>query len=105
MNRTPSKRCVDIITTSEVLAQRDAEEFARFYQMFSLTVRHNCHESSQTPNYSVDIIYDTVNQFASDLLRTEFYLETKVRGNRSYSAVIVDEVDSMFIDQREHLPN
>ena len=43
-----------------------------------------------------------MNQFAGDLLRTEFYLETKVRGNRPYSSVIVDEVDSMFIDQRQH---
>ncbi|CAF3721548.1 unnamed protein product [Rotaria sp. Silwood1] len=102
LSLAPAKKCVDIITTSEVLAQRDAEEFASFYQMFNLTVGHNCHEPSQTPNYSVDIIYGTVNQFAGDLLRTEFYLETKVRGNRPYSAVIVDEVDSMFIDQREH---
>ncbi|CAF4866157.1 unnamed protein product, partial [Rotaria sp. Silwood1] len=97
-----SKKYVDIITTSEILAQRDAQEFASFYQMFNLTVGHNCHDPSENSNYSFDIIYGTVTQFAGDLLRTEFYLNKEVRGDRPYSTVIVDEVDSMFIDQREH---
>ncbi len=102
LSLSPAKQYVDIITTSEILAKRDAEEFAPFYQMFNLTVGHNCTDPSQTPDYTVHIIYGTVNNFAGDLLRTEFYLDTKVRGNRPYAAVIVDEVDSMFIDQREH---
>ncbi|CAF1048452.1 unnamed protein product [Rotaria sp. Silwood1] len=97
-----SEKYVDIITTSEILAQRDAQEFAPFYQMFNLTVGHNCRDPSETPNYRFDIIYGTINQFAGDLLRTEFYLNTEVRGDRPYSIVIVDEVGSMFIDQREH---
>ncbi|CAF1560932.1 unnamed protein product, partial [Rotaria sp. Silwood1] len=97
-----SKKYVDIITTSEILAQRDAQEFASFYQMFNLTVGHNCHDPSENSSYSFDIIYGTVTQFAGDLLRTEFYLNKEVRGDRPYSTVIVDEVDSMFIDQREH---
>ena len=102
LSRFLSKPYVDIITTSEILAKRDAEEFAPFYQMFNLTVGHNCSNPPETPNYSVNIIYGTVNHFAGDLLRTEFYLESKVRGDRPYIAAIVDEVDSMFIDQREH---
>ncbi|CAF4464266.1 unnamed protein product [Rotaria sp. Silwood2] len=97
-----SKKYVDIITTSEILAQRDTQEFASFYQMFNLTVGHNCHDPSENSNYNFDIIYGTVTQFAGDLLRTEFYLNKEVRGDRPYSTVIVDEVDSMFIDQREH---
>ncbi|CAF1280816.1 unnamed protein product, partial [Didymodactylos carnosus] len=95
----PLSKRVDIITTSEILAQRDANEFAPFYQMFNLSVGHNCRE---TPNYNVHIVYGTVSHFAGDLLRTDFYLQTEIRGNRRYEAAIVDEVDSMFIDQRQH---
>jgi preprotein translocase subunit SecA len=98
----PLNKHVDIITTSEILAQRDADEFAPFYRMFGLSVDHNCYEPSVTPNYNVNIVYGTVVQFAGDLLRTDFYLQTEIRGNRPYDAAIVDEVDSMFIDQRQH---
>ncbi|CAF3473319.1 unnamed protein product [Rotaria sp. Silwood1] len=98
----PLNKRVDIITTSEILARRDAEEFASFYQMFDLTVGHNCYDRPDSPNYNVHIIYGTVNHFAGDLLRTEFYLQTEVRAHRPYEAAIVDEVDSMFIDQHQH---
>ncbi|CAF4142001.1 unnamed protein product [Rotaria sp. Silwood2] len=98
----PLNKRVDIITTSEILARRDAEEFAPFYQMFDLTVGHNCYDPPETPNYNVHIVYGTVNHFAGDLLRTEFYLQSEVRAHRPYEAAIVDEVDSMFIDQHQH---
>ena len=98
----PLNKRVDIITTSEVLAMRDAKEFASFYQMFSLSVDHNCQDPSEKRNYDVNIIYGTVSAFAGDLLRTEFYLQSEVRAHRPYEAAIVDEVDSMFIDQRQH---
>ncbi|CAF3851092.1 unnamed protein product [Rotaria sp. Silwood1] len=67
---------VDIITTSEVLAIRNTEEFKDFYDMFNLTCTHNCRdgEKNDQTNYSLDIVYGTVNHFAGDLLRTEFYL-------------------------------
>ncbi|CAF1204706.1 unnamed protein product [Rotaria sordida] len=91
---------VDIITTSEVLAIRDTEEFKDFYDMFNLTCTHNCRDGRENDktNYSLDIVYGTINHFAGDLLRTEFYLQN-VRQNRPYDVAIVDEVDSMFIDQ------
>lgn len=98
----PMNKRVDIITTSAILAQRDAAEFAAFYRMFGLSVGHNCCDSGTKPDYSVHIVYGTVSHFAGDLLQTDFYLKTEVRGNRPYDAVIVDEVDSMFIDQRQH---
>ncbi|CAF0988962.1 unnamed protein product, partial [Didymodactylos carnosus] len=96
------RKKVDIITTSEVLAIRDTEEFKDFYEMFNLTCTHNCGDNLEDKtNYLLDIVYGTVNHFAGDLLRTEFYLEN-VRQNRPYEAAIVDEVDSMFIDQSNH---
>ena len=98
----PMNKRVDIITTSEVLAERDANEFTRFYQMFYLSVGHNCCKSNEEPNYGVHIVYGTANHFAGDLLRNEFYLKTNIRANRPYDAAIVDEVDSMFIDGRQH---
>ncbi|CAF4758436.1 unnamed protein product, partial [Rotaria sp. Silwood2] len=89
----PLSKRVDIITTSEILAQRDADEFAPLYQMFHLSVGHNCCDPSTKPNYNVHIVYGTVSHFAGDLLRTDFYLQTEIRGNRPYEAAIVDEVD------------
>ncbi|CAF3627686.1 unnamed protein product [Rotaria sp. Silwood1] len=98
----PLNKRVDIITTSEILAQRDVEEFGTFYKMFNLSAGHNCCNPPQIPNYGVDVVYGTVNHFAGDLLRRDFYLQSEIRANRSFEAAIVDEVDSMFIDQRQH---
>ncbi|CAF3365262.1 unnamed protein product, partial [Rotaria sp. Silwood2] len=98
----PLKTRVDIITTSEILAQRDAEEFGPFYKMFNLSVGHNCCDPPEIPNYNVDIVYGTASHFAGDLLRRDFYLQSEIRPDRSYEAAIVDEVDSMFVDQRQH---
>jgi hypothetical protein len=98
LSLTPLFKRVDIITTSDILAQRDAEEFESFYKIFNLAVGHNCCDSNIIPNYNVHIMYGTVNHFAGDLLRSTFYLQTEIRSERAYDAVIVDEVDSMFID-------
>ncbi|CAF4014085.1 unnamed protein product [Rotaria sordida] len=97
----PMNKRVDIITTSEILAQRDAAEFAPFYRMFGLSVGHNCCDPETKPNYSVHIVYGTVSHFAGDLLRTDFYLKTEIRGDRPYDAAIVDEVDSQFSRARQ----
>ncbi|CAF4120117.1 unnamed protein product [Rotaria sp. Silwood2] len=102
LSLSPINKRVDIITTSEILAQRDAAEFSPFYRMFGLSVGHNCCDPETKPNYSVHIVYGTGAHFAGNLLRTDFYLKTEIRGNRPYDAAIVDEVDSMFIDQRQH---
>lgn len=93
------RRVVDIVTSSAVLAQRDAEEQAPFYQLFGLTVAHNIGRSANKPCYERDIVYgDTVN-FVADILDRDDSTRVAHRGNRPLDVVIVDEVDNMFIDQ------
>lgn len=92
---------VDIVTTSEVLAARDAEKSRKFYELFGLSVSHNTGEltySGSKACYQKDIVYGTPLYFQGDILRHEYHhLDTRV--SRGFEVVIVDEVDSMFIDQ------
>ena len=91
---------VDIVTSSPVLSQRDAEEWREFY--FSLKLKVGCNIEYNTKNgatcYECPIVYGTVETFARDILKTEFLLQD-VRKGRKCDIVIVDEVDSMLIDQ------
>lgn len=96
---------VDIVTSSPVLAARDAEEMHGFYSIFDLTVADNWDEKEggkykggYKSCYSADIVYGDACSFQWDTLRQE-YLKDGTRGNRPYQTVIVDEADSMLIDQ------
>ncbi|CAF4173221.1 unnamed protein product [Rotaria sp. Silwood2] len=92
---------VDIITSSPVLAERDAKEKANFYSMFNLECSHN----NDKPNYQTgpktcykkQIVYGEVAQFQFDTLRT-YYAELNTLADRTFGVAIVDEVDSMLID-------
>jgi len=87
---------VDIITSSEVLAARDAEEKKSFFDLLKLTVTDN--SGNNAPDcYKANIVYGDITDFEGDLLRHEFNrLNTK--GDRGFGTVIVDEVDNMCID-------
>ncbi|CAF3707211.1 unnamed protein product [Adineta steineri] len=93
---------VDIITSSMTLAKRDVNEWKPFYQMFKLTAAHNNDETNYVEGlkscYKENIVYGTAGQFQFDILRDEFSL-LKTRGDRPYDLVIIDEVDSMLIDE------
>ena len=94
---------VDIITSSPVLAERDAEEWASFYKCFNVSIDTNARSSIKTAKhkqscYQNDVIYGTVGTFAGDILQQEFSME-ETRGSRSFDVVIVDEVDLMTLDQ------
>ena len=93
-------RTVDIVTSSPVLSQRDAEEWRTFYNKLNLSAACNVGEITEgdTGGYDCPIVYGTVETFARDILKTEFLLQD-VRKNRICDIVIVDEVDSMLIDQ------
>ncbi len=97
-------RTVDIITTSHDLAMRDAKKFQTFYHALGLGVGHNVGKDKQNPAcYEENIIlYGTVSDFEFAYLRGETGNQSQGRGNRSYHAVIVDEVDSMFIDMQRN---
>ena len=93
-------RTVDIVTSSPVLSRRDAEEWREFYSSMKLEVGCNVDDNTNeyTMCYECPIVYGTVESFARDILITEFLLQD-VRKCRKFDIVIVDEVDSMMIDQ------
>ncbi len=100
------KNVVDIVTSSSILAQRDAENFEKLYSLFNLKcdyIKENeklkC--GGLKPCYSANILYGDAFSFEADILRHEYSGEN-TRGNRSFDFVIVDEVDSMLIDQSDH---
>ncbi|CAF4661638.1 unnamed protein product, partial [Rotaria sp. Silwood2] len=92
---------VDIITSSPVLAERDAKEKANFYDMFKLQCSDNSDKSiyvrGEKPCYKKPIVYGDVAQFQFDTLRND-YSDLKTLACRRYDLAIVDEVDSMLID-------
>src|SRR3990167_2178098 len=96
---------VDIVTSSSVLACRETIAQKSLFDCFDMSVSHNC--SQHTGNsyqdgpkscYLDDIVYGDVGNFQFDLLRHE-YKGYETRAERQYDVVIVDEVDSMLIDE------
>ena len=85
---------VDIITSSTVLANRDAEDknIIEFYQNLDLSV--GCASKNQ---YASNIVYGDTQNFEAGILREEFK-EKEIRKNRPFDCVIIDEVDSISLD-------
>ncbi|XP_076334637.1 uncharacterized protein LOC143238369 [Tachypleus tridentatus] len=93
-------KTVDIITSSPVLAQRDAEQWRAFYNLLDLTSDHNIEGMSNTSRveaYECNIVYGTSSSFSADILRQEFELK-EVRGQRKFDVLIADEIDFMLVD-------
>ncbi len=92
---------VDIITSSPVLAERDAKEKNKLYKKFGLSCGDNNDKSIYFKGpkdcYRKDIVYGEVAQFQFDALRDE-YMQLGTLAGRKFEVVIVDEVDSMLID-------
>jgi len=96
---------VDILTSSPLLARRDAAEWKKFYSIFDLTSTNNTDEPTTSDNederskkiYENSIVYGTVSSFAADILRDEFQMKD-IRRTRGFQTVIVDEVDLMMLD-------
>ncbi|MEW8548267.1 MAG: hypothetical protein AB2693_32585, partial [Candidatus Thiodiazotropha sp.] len=100
---------VDIVTSSPLLAMRDAEEWNGYFAKFGLTAKAAFPvglAKCKTPDemdaiiasaYASNIVYGTVGNFAADTLRQEFE-KKNIRGSRGFDAVIVDEVDYMTLD-------
>ncbi len=98
-------RSIDIITSSPILAERDAEEQKPLYQLFDLTVgcnsRDKSSEKSDNP-YLNNIVYGDITSFIGDLLNQK-YNKNDVNRSSKFDVVIIDEVDSMLIDQSSHI--
>ncbi len=92
---------VDVITSSPILAQRDCAEKLNFYGILDLKCGENTQNTiSDGPKkcYSANIIYGDVSSYQFDLLKDE-YKNYNTRNNRPFGVCIVDEVDSMLIDE------
>ena len=97
-----SGKGVHVITVNDYLAQRDAEWMGRLYSWLGLTTGINLsqmdHDTKQKA-YASDITYGTNNEFGFDYLRDNMVYEASERVQRGLNFSIVDEVDSILIDE------
>ncbi len=93
---------VHIVTVNDYLAQRDAGWMGTIYRFLGLSVGVNlsqmAHELKQQA-YAADITYGTNNEFGFDYLRDNMVYQTAEKVQRALSFAIVDEVDSILIDE------
>ena len=97
-----SGKGVHVVTVNDYLAKRDAEWMGKIYRMLGLTVGviiHDLDDQQRKMNYLCDITYGTNNEFGFDYLRDnmKYSLEDYVQRELNYA--IVDEVDSILIDE------
>ena len=95
-------RGVHLITVNDYLAQRDAEWMGEIYRRLGLSVGfilNNMTPEMRRENYSCDITYGTNNEFGFDYLRDNMALQKEDLVQRDHAYAIVDEVDSVLIDE------
>src|SRR5512137_19864 len=95
-------RGVHVITVNDYLAKRDSEWMGRIYTFLGLTVGvivHGIDDDQRRINYSADITYGTNNEFGFDYLRDNMKFDLDEYVQREFNYAIVDEVDSILIDE------
>src|SRR5580658_338075 len=95
-------RGVHIVTVNDYLARRDAEWMSPIYKLLGLTVGvivHDLDDAQRRAAYSADITYGTNNEFGFDYLRDNMKYDLKDCVQRGHQFCIVDEVDSILIDE------
>ena len=93
---------VHVVTVNDYLARRDAEWMGRLYGFLGLSVGVNLPLMSRADKqaaYAADVTYGTNNEFGFDYLRDNMVYETADRVQRGLNYAIVDEVDSILIDE------
>lgn len=93
---------VHIITVNDYLAKRDRDEMGRVHEFLGLTVGVIIHGQTQIEKqqmYNCDITYGTNNEFGFDYLRDNMVVYKEEKVQRELNYVIVDEVDSILIDE------
>jgi preprotein translocase subunit SecA len=97
-----SGKGVHIVTVNDYLAQRDADWMGKIYSFLGLTVGVNLSQleaEKKRAAYRSDITYGTNNEFGFDYLRDNMAMHVEDRYQRGLSFAIVDEVDSILIDE------
>ena len=93
---------VHIVTVNDYLAKRDSEWMGKVYRFMGLTVGLVIHEvepKNRKAAYAADITYGTNNEFGFDYLRDNMAIYAHEMVQRGHSFAIVDEVDSILIDE------
>jgi preprotein translocase subunit SecA len=93
---------VHVVTVNDYLAKRDSDWMGQIYRFLGLTVGvivHGLSDEERRANYAADITYGTNNEFGFDYLRDNMKYSIDTMVQRGHSYVIVDEVDSILIDE------
>jgi preprotein translocase subunit SecA len=94
---------VHVVTVNDYLARRDAEWMGQVYRFLGMSVgcvQHDLGEAERREAYGADITYGTNNEFGFDYLRDNMkFLGTDIVQHRGHPFAIVDEVDSILIDE------
>ena len=93
---------VHIVTVNDYLAKRDSEWMGKVYRFLGLTVGlviHGVDKDGKKAAYAADITYGTNNEFGFDYLRDNMAIYASELVQRGHSFAIVDEVDSILIDE------
>ena len=93
---------VHVVTVNDYLARRDAEWMGRIYRFLGLTtgiIVHGLNDAERAESYHADITYGTNNEFGFDYLRDNMKYELNQMTQRGHNYAIVDEVDSILIDE------
>nr|WP_036263679.1 preprotein translocase subunit SecA [Methylocapsa aurea] len=93
---------VHVVTVNDYLARRDAEWMGSIYQFLGLTtgiIVHGVEDEERRRSYAADITYGTNNEFGFDYLRDNMKYELGQMVQRGHNYAIVDEVDSILVDE------
>src|SRR5574339_87541 len=93
---------VHVVTVNDYLARRDSESMGRIYRFLGMTVgviQHELNDAERQVAYAADITYGTNNEFGFDYLRDNMKFELAHYVQRGHHFAIVDEVDSILIDE------
>jgi preprotein translocase subunit SecA len=97
-----SGRGVHVVTVNDYLAKRDSEWMGKLYRSLGLTVGvivHDLDDEQRRAAYAADVTYGTNNEFGFDYLRDNMKFDLKDCVQRGHHYAIVDEVDSILIDE------
>ncbi|HXJ86926.1 MAG TPA: preprotein translocase subunit SecA [Candidatus Binatia bacterium] len=97
-----SGRGVHVVTVNDYLAKRDSEWMGKLYRFLGLTVGvivHDLDDDERRAAYAADVTYGTNNEFGFDYLRDNMKFDIKDCVQRGHNYAIVDEVDSILIDE------
>ena len=93
---------VHVVTVNDYLAKRDSEWMGQIYHMLGLDVgliQNGMKTSAKIPAYQADVTYGTNSEFGFDYLRDNMVTRADDRVQRGHAYAIVDEVDSILIDE------